>query len=95
MVWTEYQSANNHCASYPIIAYMSQTNDIERLAYSFKEAKLPRSMRVKFGSQNNLKGSKFNKDYSGMQYYATKPVYFFTQSELQFLIAESIYPFHQ
>lgn len=31
--------ANNHCASYPIIAYMSQTNDTERLAYSFKEAK--------------------------------------------------------
>ena len=81
--------ANNHCASYPIIAYMSQTNDTERLAYSFKEAKATKKYEGEIpGVKNNLKGSKFNKDYSGMQYYATKPVYFFTQSELRFLIAE-------
>lgn len=82
--------ANNHCASYPIISYMNQTNDAKRLAYNFKPSKANKKYEGEIpGAKNNLKGSKFNKDYSGMQYYATKPVYFFTQSQLQFLIAEA------
>jgi hypothetical protein len=79
--------AMNHCASYPIVAYLQATAD-PRIAYSFEKAvnsgdyagQLP-------GSKKDLVDKK-NADYSELKYYATKPVYFFTQSELQFLLAE-------
>lgn len=81
--------AKNHCASYAIVSYMKQTNDQKRLAYCFEVSKATSNYEGEIpGSKNALKSKIFNKDFSGLKYYATKPVYFFTQSELQFLMAE-------
>lgn len=81
--------AKNHCASYAIVSYLKQTGDTKRLAYNFEVAKATENYEGEIpGSKNALKSKIFNKDFSGLKYYATKPVYFFTQSELQFLIAE-------
>lgn len=87
----------NHCAAYPIIAYLSATSD-PRIAYGFA----PRTKDGTFVGQ--LPGSKtltgdwlgissgYNEDYVSMLDYSkgkSMPIYLFTQSELQFLIAES------
>lgn len=81
--------AKNHCASYAIVSYMKQTNDQKRLAYCFEVTKAKSTYEGEIpGSKNELKSKVFNKDFSALKYYPTKPVYFFTQSELQFLIAE-------
>ena len=83
----------NHVASYPIVSYLKLTND-PRIAYSFVKAtktgvyagELP-------GSKVKLSANK-NADFSFLNYYPTKPVYFFTQSELQFFIAEAYLSFY-
>ncbi|BEH00364.1 SusD/RagB family nutrient-binding outer membrane lipoprotein [Bacteroides sedimenti] len=78
--------ATNHVASYPIVTYMKSTKD-PRIAYSFlKAANVSDYAGELPGSKAAL--SKKNADYSALNYYATKPVYFFTQSELQFLLSE-------
>ena len=81
------QLAMNHTASYPIITYLQATKD-PRIAFSFEVAKNSNDYAGALpGSRTELSGAK-NADYSALKYYPTKPVYFFTQSELQFLIAE-------
>jgi len=91
--------ANNHCAAHPLISYLSATND-PRIAYGFikNDAKgvyvgqMPGAKTVmkNWGSNKDWK----NKDVSAVDYDLAgnaghgKPVYFFTQAELQFLIAE-------
>lgn len=90
--WYSTQKVNlnttNLSAGYALMAYMKSTNDNERIAYGF----------VKDGAGNysgTLPATKSafpdikNKDVSELRYYATRPVYFFTQAELQFLIAEA------
>ncbi|KAA6317763.1 hypothetical protein EZS27_032133 [termite gut metagenome] len=77
----------NHTASYPIVSYMLATND-PRIEYNFEKAKNTGEYAGELpGSKTELAGKK-DADYSALKYYPTKPVYFFTQSELQFLLAE-------
>lgn len=84
--------AENFVASYPIISYMNSTAD-PRIAYTF--------VRATEGDNNGyyvgeLPGSRVVNQqlydkigyFSRLNYYATAPVKFFTQAELQFLIAE-------
>ena len=89
-----FRLTSNHCAAYPIVSYMQDTND-PRLGYAIN----PRSSDNTYVGQ--LPGSKQapaivgtsykNKDVSGINYDVTHamPIYLFTQSELQFLIAEA------
>lgn len=85
----------NHCAAYPLISYLSSTTD-PRIAYGIKKTEadgkyvgqLPGGkthMQSILGT-NDWK----NKNVSSIDYSIgpAKPVYFFTQAELQFLIAE-------
>lgn len=79
--------AMNHVASYPIVTYLQATSD-PRISYIFEVAENTGNYAGQLpGSKKDLTDKK-NDDYSRMKYYATKPVYFFTQSELQFLLAE-------
>ena len=88
-------SAQNHCASYPFVEYMKHMND-PRLSYAI----LPRTSDNTYvglypgSKQDNVFWSNStpkNADVSAINYSVTHdmPVYFFTQSELQFLIAEA------
>jgi len=80
--------AMNHVGAYPIVSYLQATND-PRIAYSFvKATKTGTYAGMLPGSKDALSTSKKNADYSFLNYFPTKPVYFFTQSELQFLLAE-------
>ncbi len=88
-------ATGNHCAAYPIISYLTATND-PRISYGFAKStgsgkyvgQFPGAKTVmkNWGSNTDWK----NKDVSTVNYdvLAAAPVYFFTQSELQFLIAE-------
>lgn len=90
-----FSLTNNHCAAHPLISYLSVTND-PRIAYGFLKAEasdayvgqMPGAKTVmkNWGSNTDWK----NKDVSAVNYAPAHamPVYFFTQSELQFLIAE-------
>ncbi len=86
----------NLCAAYPIISYQSATAD-PRISYGYA----PRAKDDTYVGQ--LPGSKtltgdwlgissgYNEDYVSMLDYSrskSMPIYLFTQSELQFLIAE-------
>ncbi len=83
----------NHCAGYAIIEYLKATND-PRIGYNFIQAENSGEYAGELpGSKAELTAKK-NADYSFLNYYATKPVYFFTQSELQFLLAESYLRFY-
>lgn len=86
----------NHCASHPLLSYMSITND-PRISYGFSPrakddtfvGQYPGSKTVT-GSWLGL-GASYNDDYVSIVKYSVSkalPVYLFTQSELQFLIAE-------
>lgn len=79
--------AANHVASYPIVEYLNATND-PRMAYNFVKATGSGNYAGELPGSKKILDKKKNKDYSFLQYYATKPVYFFTQSELQFLLGE-------
>lgn len=88
---TNYQNLNttNHAAGYAIVAYLKSTGDNARLEWAFQPAENSGSIT---GCLPNLKlgdRSKKDADVSELKYFATKPVYFFTQAELQFLIAEA------
>ena len=88
-----FRLTNNHCAAYPIVSYMKETDD-PRLGYAIK----PRSEDNTYVGQ--FPGSKQNKNVVGTSYKNSNvstinydvthdmPIYLFTQSELQFLIAE-------
>ena len=91
----------NHCAAYPLVSYLSSTGD-PRIAYGISKTdadgkyvgQLPGGkthMQSILGTDNWK-----NKNVSAIDYSigATKPVYFFTQAELQFLIAEVYARFH-
>jgi hypothetical protein len=79
--------AINHVAGYPIVTYLLKTAD-PRIAYNFVKATNSDEYAGELpGSKAELSAKK-NADYSFLKYYATKPVYFFTQSELQFLLSE-------
>jgi len=84
--------ALNHVAAYPIVTYMQLTND-PRIAYNFVKATNTNVYAGAIPGSKDKLGKK-NADYSFLNYYATKPVYFFTQSELQFLLAESYIRFY-
>lgn len=86
----------NHCAAYPLIAYLQATND-PRIAYGINVAEATGTyvgqipggkteIRSALGNTNLW----MNRHVSGIDYTvgATKPVCFFTQAELQFLRAE-------
>lgn len=86
----------NHCAAYPIVSYMSYTND-PRIGYALEpsvktedyEGQIP-GAKTKTGDWLGI-SSGYNNDYVSLVNYTVAralPVYLFTQSELQFLIAE-------
>ena len=86
----------NLCAAYPIVTYMQVTAD-PRIAYALEKSakyndyvgQLP-GAKTKMGEWTGL-GSNYNDDYvSNINRVPAKamPIYLFTQSELQFLIAE-------
>lgn len=87
-------SANNHCASYPFVEYLKYTND-PRISYAI----LPRTSDNTYeglypgSKQDNVFWSNAtpkNADVSAIDYSGihAMPIFFFTQSELQMLIAE-------
>lgn len=88
-----FRLTNNHCAAYPIVSYMKIMEDPRISCYI-----IPRESDNTFvgqfpGSKQNpdIVGTSYkNKDVSAIDYAPTHdmPIYLFTQSELQFLIAE-------
>lgn len=94
----------NHCAAYPIVSYMTATAD-PRISYAFNVAsatgkyvgQMPgaKTIEKEWTTSKDWK----NKDVSAVNYElynntgATRPAYFFTQANLQFLIAEVKYRF--
>ena len=86
---------NNHVAAYPIVAYYVATND-PRISYAIKKTEATGEYEGQIPG-SKMKGSDWaganwkNKDVSGIDYTPSiaMPVYMFTQSELQFLIAEA------
>ncbi len=93
-----YQSVfsltNNHCAAYPIVSYMQNMAD-PRLSYAIKARTSDNTFVGQFpGSKQEpaIVGTSYkNKDVSTINYDVAHdmPIYLFTQSELQFLIAEA------
>lgn len=93
--WYEsvFSLTSNHCAAYPIVSYMQVTND-PRISHAIKPresdntyvGQLPGSKQVPAIVGTSYK----NKDVSTINYapFHATPVFLFTQSELQFLIAE-------
>ncbi len=90
----------NHCAAYPIVSYMQTTND-PRITYAFKVAvnsgnyvgQMPGAKAIEKNWTST--GDWMNNDVSNINYDlyngtgAIRPAYFFTQANLQFLIAEA------
>jgi len=85
--------AMNHVAAYPIVTYLLATND-PRISYSFVKATKTSVYAGELPGSKVALSSKKNADYSFLNYYPTKPVYFFTQSELQFFLAEAYLRFY-
>ena len=86
-------NATNHVGSYPIVTYLMATND-PRIAYNFVKATKSGVYAGELPGSKVALSAKKNADYSFLNYYPTKPVYFFTQSELQFLLAEAYLRFN-
>ena len=88
-----FRLTNNHCAAYPIVSYMEATAD-PRIGYAIKPRSSDNTYVGQFpGSKQEPKivGTSYkNKDVSTINYDMAHamPIYLFTQSELQFLIAE-------
>ena len=89
-----FSLASNHCAAYPIVSYMQTTAD-PRLSYAIKARTSDNTFVGQFpGSKQEpaIVGTSYkNKDVSTINYDVAHdmPIYLFTQSELQFLIAEA------
>ena len=90
---------SNHCASYPIISYMSLTND-PRIEYCFSPAKISDEYIGQIPGAKELskgwnRGQWDNTNVSAVNYKlfdnsgVSRPAYMFTQANLQFLIAEA------
>ncbi|MBQ6278440.1 MAG: SusD/RagB family nutrient-binding outer membrane lipoprotein [Muribaculaceae bacterium] len=86
----------NHCAAYPIVSYMKLTSD-PRIGYAFNKSTKTSDYEGQMPGSKTLTGdwmgisSSYGNDYVSLANYATTtamPIYLFTQSELQFLIAE-------
>lgn len=87
----------NHCAAYPIISYFQATSDA-RISYAFDKASETSTYvgQIPGGKTRSVEENSDwkNKNVSAFNYNhsdgngAVQPVYFFTQAELQFLIAE-------
>lgn len=90
---TNYQNLNttNHAAGYAIVSYLKSTGDTARLNWAFQPAEASTTGSVEGCLPNQKIGlsSAKNSSVSELNYFPTKPVYFFTQAELQFLIAEA------
>lgn len=88
---TNYQNLNstNHAAGYALVAYLKSTGDNARLEWGFKPATGSGSIAGCLPNKKTGVSSEKNETVSELNYFATKPVYFFTQAELQFLIAEA------
>lgn len=87
----------NHCAAYPIISYMKATND-PRVSYAFDKSAETNGFEGQLPGAKTTTGdwlgisSGYNNDFVSLVNYkvtCAMPVYLFTQSELQFLIAEA------
>lgn len=88
--------ANNHVGAMPIIAYMNAASD-PRLPELFEKAASTGEYNGEIpGSKSKMAedGLK-NGNFSFPVYKATLPVYFYTQSELQFFLAEAYVRFFQ
>lgn len=85
---TSTSNTGNHCAAYPLVSYLKSTND-PRIAYGMNRAANANDYVGAIPGGHDVAGNK-NADVSAINVTIakTKPVYFFTQSELQFLIAE-------
>ncbi|MBO4673612.1 MAG: SusD/RagB family nutrient-binding outer membrane lipoprotein [Bacteroidaceae bacterium] len=89
--------ASNHCAAFPIVTYMTGTED-PRISYAMDPAEYDGTYTGQIpGSKTKTPGwlglttSEYQNDrVSNIKYdvFRAAPVYFYTQSELQFLIAE-------
>jgi len=84
----------NHCAAYSIISYMSVTSD-PRISYGYAKCAKDGTYVGQLPGCKTLMGewtgATYNDDnVSGVNYsvMVASPIYLFTQSELQFLIAE-------
>lgn len=88
-----FRLTNNHCAAYPIVSYMEATAD-PRMGYAIKPRTSDNTYVGQFpGSKQEpaIVGTSYkNSDVSTINYDVAHnmPIYLFTQSELQFLIAE-------
>lgn len=90
-------NAKNHCAAYPIISYMTATQDA-RIAYAIKPramddtyfGQMPGAKTVEAGWLGLTAATYNDKAVSNIDYdiMIDAPIYLFTQAELQFLIAE-------
>ena len=83
----------NHVASYPIVSYYLATND-PRIEYAIMKNEAGEFVGQMPGAKTVYKSWGVdwkNKDVSAIDYTPATfaPIYFFTQSELQFLIAET------
>ena len=89
-----FRLTSNHCAAYPIVSYMEYTAD-PRLGYAINPRTSDNTFVGQFpGSKQEpaIVGTSYkNSDVSGINYDVAHamPIYMFTQSELQFLIAEA------
>lgn len=82
--------AGNHVASYPIVSYMNATSD-PRLELVFEPAANTKTFEgeIPGSRQQTANDNKKKADFSLPVYNATAPVYLYTQSELQFFLAEA------
>ena len=79
----------NNIASFPIITYLKRTSD-PRMAKLFSKSENKNDyLGLIPGSKTEMPSGVKTKDFSFPVMGATQPVYFFTQSELQFFIAEA------
>ena len=97
---TKFQlNANNFCAAYPIAAYMNETAD-PRIGYAMVRRTSDNTYagQLPGAKQGNIydAASHKNNSVSAINVEMTKdaPIYLFTQSEVQFLIAEVEYRFN-
>ncbi|MDR1224942.1 MAG: SusD/RagB family nutrient-binding outer membrane lipoprotein [Tannerella sp.] len=82
-------SATNHVGSYPIVSYLKITDD-PRIADIFKKATGPSDYEGMIPGSKTMLSDK-NDSYSFLTAYdrPTAPAYLYTQSELQFFLAEA------
>jgi len=94
-----YLAANNHVGSYPLVSFLKSTND-PRISNIFKKStklsdyagEVPNIFKGGYEAAQTHKNeyySMLNVSTSSTIMGPTAPVYYFTQSDLQFLLAEA------